>query len=176
MTVHTAYVGLGANLGSPLAQLAGALAALGDLPDTRLVDWSSLYRTVPLGGPPQADYLNAVCALETGLAPHALLARLQALEAAAGRRRTAVADAPRPLDLDLLLYGSRVLATPGLVLPHPRMHRREFVLRPLAELAPGLEIPGRGRVAELLRHVAGQGVARLGHPGDWPAPARARRA
>jgi len=158
--VTTAYVGLGANLGDPRATLAAAFAALAALPATRLRRRSSLYRSAPIdsSGP---DYLNAVAELETELGAAELLVSLQAIEAAHGRARP-YRNAPRTLDLDLLLHGATLLATPTLQLPHPRLHERAFVLQPLAELAPQLEIRGRGRVAELLAAVAGQRIERLG--------------
>jgi 2-amino-4-hydroxy-6-hydroxymethyldihydropteridine diphosphokinase len=132
-----AYVGLGANLGSDLlATLTQAAQALAALPGTRLVALSSAWRSAPVdaGGP---DFLNAVAALETTLAPLELLDGLQAIEQAHGRERP-YRNAPRTLDLDLLLYGDQVLDTPRLTLPHPRLGERAFVLRPLLEIAPGL--------------------------------------
>jgi 2-amino-4-hydroxy-6-hydroxymethyldihydropteridine diphosphokinase len=130
----TAYVGLGANLGEPLAALQAALRALGALPGTRLVRNSRIYRSAPVdaGGP---DYLNAVAELETALAAPELLRELQRVEADAGRERP-YRNAPRTLDLDLLLYGSARIESDALTVPHPRMRERAFVLLPLAELAP----------------------------------------
>jgi 2-amino-4-hydroxy-6-hydroxymethyldihydropteridine diphosphokinase len=132
----TAYVGLGANLGDPVTALRDALAALGQLPSTKLVRQSSFYRSAPVdaGGP---DFVNAVAEMATGLDPQALLAELQALEQGAGRERP-YRNAPRTLDLDLLLYGSARIESPTLTVPHPRMRERAFVLRPLAEIAPAL--------------------------------------
>lgn len=151
-----AYVGIGANLGDPAAQVRDALAALAALPGSALAAASSLYRTAPVdaAGP---DYLNAVAALDTTLAPHDLLGALQAIEAAAGRARP-YRNAPRTLDLDLLLYGAVRSDDPRLTLPHPRMHARAFVLAPLAEIAPEAEIPGHGRAAEALARIRGQRV------------------
>lgn len=156
MTSQRAYVGLGANLGDARAALAQALAALDALPGTRRVATSSIYRSAPIdsSGP---DYLNAVAALDTTLDPYALLAALQAIELAHGRERP-YRNAPRTLDLDLLLHGEQVLDDPALTLPHPRLHLRAFVLRPLAEIAPALVVPGRGPVAALLPTVADQAV------------------
>jgi 2-amino-4-hydroxy-6-hydroxymethyldihydropteridine diphosphokinase len=130
----TAYVGLGANLGEPLAALQAALRALGALPGTRLVRNSRIYRSAPVdaGGP---DYLNAVAELQTALAAPELLRELQRVEADAGRERP-YRNAPRTLDLDLLLYGSARIESDALTVPHPRMRERAFVLLPLAELAP----------------------------------------
>lgn len=157
-----AWVALGANLGDANAALDSAFSALAALPHTRLVARSSRWRSAPIDAPGD-DYLNAVAALDTGLDPHALLAALQAIEHAHGRQREpgAVRHAPRTLDLDLLLHGDHVLASPSLTLPHPRMAERAFVLRPLAELAPGLVLPGQGAVATLLERVAGQRIEKL---------------
>lgn len=130
----TAFVGLGANLGEPQRALADALAALARLPDTRLARSSRVYRSAPVdaGGP---DFFNAVAQLETRLTAPDLLARLQAIEHAAGRERP-YRNAPRTLDLDLLLYGSARIASARLTVPHPRLRERAFVLLPLQELAP----------------------------------------
>ncbi len=149
----TAYVGVGANLGDARAAVAGALAGLGGLPRTTLLRASSLYRTAPheAQGP---DYVNAVAAIATGLDAHELLAHLQALENAAGRERPYL-NAPRTLDLDLLLYGDACIDTPTLTVPHPRLGERAFVLVPLAEIAPGLVDPAR------LEAVAAQAIERL---------------
>lgn len=130
-----AWIGLGANLGDARAALAGAVQAMGRLAGTQVLRVSSLYRSAPVDatGP---DYLNAVAELRTTLAPQALLQALQALELAAGRERP-YRNAPRTLDLDVLLYGSQSIATPTLTVPHPRLWERAFVLLPLAELRPG---------------------------------------
>jgi 2-amino-4-hydroxy-6-hydroxymethyldihydropteridine diphosphokinase len=154
-----AYVALGANLGDPAAALRAALAQLGRLPDTALAAQSSLYATAPVdaGGP---DYCNAVAALDTRLDALDLFHALQGIEREHGRERS-YRNAPRTLDLDLLLHGDLQLETPELTLPHPRMHQRAFVLAPLAEIAPGLRIPGHGAVRELLGAVAGQTIRKL---------------
>lgn len=153
------FVGLGANLGDARATLAAAVAGLAALPGTTLVRRSSLYRSAPVDahGP---DFVNAVVELQTSLPPQALLAALQALEQAHGRQRP-YRHAPRTLDLDLLLYGQRVLATDTLTLPHPRLHQRAFVLQPLLELAPALVHPLLGALAPFAAAVAGQAVERL---------------
>jgi 2-amino-4-hydroxy-6-hydroxymethyldihydropteridine diphosphokinase len=159
----TAWVGIGANLGDARAQVEDALARLTRLPGVRLLRASSLYRSAPIDSSGD-DYVNAVAELDTALGAHALLAQLHAIEQAHGRERP-YRNAPRTLDLDLLLYGDQVIANaPALIVPHPRMHERAFVLAPLAELAPGLEIPGRGRVADLLPGVAGQAIERMQEP------------
>ncbi len=154
-----AYIGLGSNLEDPKGQILRALEALKGLPATRLAGCSRLYRNPPLG-PPQPDYVNAVAALETGLSPWALLQRLQAIERAQGRRRGA-RFGPRTLDLDILVYGDLVMDHPHLTLPHPRLKERDFVLYPLAELAPGLEVPGQGRVATLKARCPDRGLVPL---------------
>ena len=156
----TAFIGLGANLGDPAAAIGDACDALAALPDTRLTACSPLYRSAPVGVSGQPDYINAVARLETRLAPEALLEALLRIEAGAGRTRE-FHMAPRTLDMDLLLHGETRIDTPTLHLPHPRMHLRAFVLRPLADLAPELMIPGVGRVADLLPAVADQAIEPL---------------
>ena len=149
----TAFVGLGANLGDPQQALRAALAGLAALPQTQLVRSSRFYGSAPVdaGGP---DYVNAVAEIATRLTAPELLAQLQAIETAAGRERP-YRNAPRTLDLDLLLYGDARIASPALTVPHPRMRERAFVLLPLAEIAPG-------RVAAReLAAVAGQRIAPL---------------
>ena len=157
MTV--AYVGLGANIGEPRRQLQAAIEELKGLPDTQLVLASDLYRSAPVDYADQPDFLNAVAKLDTALAPEALLDRLQDIENRHGRERS-FAGAPRTLDLDLLLYGDRVLDTPRLTLPHPRMHERAFVLAPLSAIAPDAMIPGHGAAATLLAACSGQKIER----------------
>ncbi|VUZ27714.1 Uncharacterised protein [uncultured Comamonas sp.] len=154
----TVYIGLGANLGDRGQALRSAVQALAGLPGTRLCGVSSLYRSAPVdaSGP---DYLNAVAVLETNAAPQDFLARLQALENAAGRQRP-YRNAPRTLDLDILLWGDARLDTPTLTVPHPRMEERAFVLRPLAELAP------QRVTAAQLAAVAGQAIDVLAGP-QW---------
>jgi 2-amino-4-hydroxy-6-hydroxymethyldihydropteridine diphosphokinase len=157
--VTLAYIGLGANLGDARGALHAAFVALAALPATELLRHSSIYRSAPIdsSGP---DYLNAVAELRTALEPLALLYRLQAIERAQGRERP-YRNAPRTLDLDLLLHGQTLIDSPELTLPHPRAHERAFVLQPLAELAPDLIIPGRGKACELLAAVADQSIERL---------------
>jgi 2-amino-4-hydroxy-6-hydroxymethyldihydropteridine diphosphokinase len=168
LTRVIAFVGLGANLGHPRRQLARAAKRLAGLPRTRLVRLSGNYVTAPVGAAsPQPDYVNAVAMLATALAPRALLARLLAIERRQGRRRDGATprNAPRSLDLDLLLYGRLRLAHPALILPHPRMHERAFVLRPLVEIASAVSIPRRGLARRLLPAVRGQRIARTrAHP------------
>jgi 2-amino-4-hydroxy-6-hydroxymethyldihydropteridine diphosphokinase len=156
----TAFVALGANLGDPPRQVAKAAAELADLPDTRLVRRSSLYRSRAVGTGEQPDYVNAVAELTTALPPRELLAGLLEIERRYGRVRT-FRNAPRTLDLDILLYATLTLDEPGLRLPHPRMHQRPFVLLPLAELAPDLEIPGHGPLQRLLAQMDADSATRL---------------
>lgn len=157
---HTACVALGANIGDPLRQIEAGFAALDALPDTRLIARSSLYRSAPVGYADQPDFTNAVALIDTGLSPHALLEALLAIERAHGRIRD-FPNAPRTLDLDIVLYGGLVLHEPGLTIPHARMLERAFVLLPLAEIAPDAVVPGHGRVAELAARVDTCGIARL---------------
>ena len=154
-----AWIGLGANLGDTAAALRVAFAALSALPRTRLLARSSGYRSAPIdgGGP---DYLNAVAQIATGLDAHELLAHLLAIERQHGRERP-FRNAPRTLDLDLLLYADEVIDSAELTVPHPRLQQRAFVLLPLAELAPTLAVPGLGTVSGLLGTVADQAIERL---------------
>jgi len=136
--VTIAYVGIGSNLEEPETQVRKAFDELDRMPHTRLVKKSSLYRSAPLGHGAQPDFVNAVAQLETGLPAERLLAELQEIESRHGRRRS-FANAPRTLDLDLLLFGNANLRAPDLAIPHPRMHERAFVLRPLLEISPDLQ-------------------------------------
>ena len=159
MRSERVFVGLGANLGDPQATLKHALAALAALPQTALVAQSSLYRTAPIqaSGP---DFVNAVAELRTALQPQALLLALQAIESAHGRERP-YRNAPRTLDLDLLLFGQRAVHEAGLEVPHPRLHERAFVLQPLLELAPMLVHPRLGSLQSLLAATVDQPIERL---------------
>ena len=160
MTPVTAYIALGANLEDPVVQVRAGLAALAALPNTQLLAQSSLYRTAPVGYADQPDFINAVAAVDTELSPRELLDALLAIELNHGRVRQ-FANAPRTLDLDVLLYDDVEVNESGLTIPHPRMHERAFVLAPLAEIAPLCAIPGRGRVKDLLRALDTQGVTQL---------------
>jgi 2-amino-4-hydroxy-6-hydroxymethyldihydropteridine diphosphokinase len=156
-----AYIALGANLGDRAAALAHALEALDAVPGVRVVAVSSNWETAPVG-PPQPAYLNAAAALDTELSAIALLARLHEIEREAGRRRGAERNLPRTLDLDLLLFGGLVIVAPELVVPHPRMHERAFVLGPLAEIAGGELHPGLGEtITALAARVRDPGKARV---------------
>jgi 2-amino-4-hydroxy-6-hydroxymethyldihydropteridine diphosphokinase len=154
----SAYIALGANLGKPAQQLRAALGALALVPGVKLRAQSSLYRTAPLGPIGQPHYCNAACHIETTLQPEALLAELLALERAVGRIRNADRWGPRLLDLDLLHVEGVQRDTPSLKLPHPEIARRVFVLVPLADIAPALEIPGVGHVSELARNIGRAGL------------------
>jgi 2-amino-4-hydroxy-6-hydroxymethyldihydropteridine diphosphokinase len=154
--VTLAYVGIGSNLADPRAQVLEAFQELDRLPHTRVVKRSSLYRSAPLGHAAQSDFVNAVAQLETALPAERLLAELQEIEARHGRRRS-FPNAPRTLDLDVLLYGDAVLSLPGLTVPHPRMHERAFVLKPLIEISPHLQ----NRFASSLQACAGQKIERI---------------
>lgn len=146
---HPAYIGLGSNLESPLQRVQSAIEGLAELPDTVLALHSSLYRSAPLGPADQPDFINAVAALVTRLPPIELLSRLQAIETAHGRQRGTVRWGPRTLDLDLLSYGRVRLDSAELVLPHPGIAERNFVLLPWQEIAPCYRVPGLATVAEL---------------------------
>ena len=156
-----AFIALGANLADPEHQVRAALESLSRLPNCRLLRASSLYRTAPVGVAGQPDFINAVALMETTLAPQALLATLFTIETEFGRRRD-YRNAPRTLDLDLLLYDDLVLDSAELQLPHPRMHLRAFVLAPLLEIAPDCAIPGRGTAAAWRPAVSTQPIDKLG--------------
>jgi 2-amino-4-hydroxy-6-hydroxymethyldihydropteridine diphosphokinase len=156
-----AYVALGSNLDDPRAQVGRAFDALAALPGTRLVLRSSLYSSRPLGPVEQPDFVNAVAGLLTALEPGPLLAALKDLEARLGRARPVVRWGPRRIDLDLLVHGTARSATGELTLPHPGIAERAFVLAPLAEIAPDLDVPGLGRVRALLAGVDATTVERI---------------
>jgi 2-amino-4-hydroxy-6-hydroxymethyldihydropteridine diphosphokinase len=155
-----AYIGLGSNLESPERQLLAAFDALAASPGVRLVRRSSLYRTAPIGYADQPDFLNAVAEVLTRLSPEELLDALLAIEQRHGRVRE-FANAPRTLDLDILIYSELQIANGRLALPHPRAHERAFVLMPLLEIAPDCVIPGRGPARALLARVQHQGVTHV---------------
>ena len=152
-----AYIGFGANLGNTQDAFNYAQSRLAALTDTQLVTHSALYRSAPVGVTNQPDYVNAVFVLDTRLSPETLLSALLDIEQRGGRTRT-YRYAPRTLDLDLLLYGHRIIRQPQLQVPHPRMHERAFVLIPLAEVAPDISIPGHGQLSSLLPGVREQRI------------------
>ena len=157
-----AAVGLGGNLGDAASTVREALRALDDLPSTRLLRASPLYRTAAWGNTDQPDFVNAAALLETRLDARALLDELLGIERQFGREREAAVQwGPRILDLDLLLYGEAVIDEPGLRVPHPHLHERAFALVPLAQVGPGLQVPGKDTVAALLRAIDGQGCVPL---------------
>ena len=156
-----AYIALGANLGEPLKALKDAIKAIDSLEQVSVCRCSGFYKTTPIDstGP---DYVNAVIQVQTQMTPEALLTKLQAIEQAFGRvRPLGVHNAPRTLDLDLLLFGEQVRNSEFLTLPHPRMHQRAFVLKPLSDIALNLSIGEHGTVASLLPTVADQGIERI---------------
>lgn len=156
-----AWIGIGANLGDPARQIAAAVDGLKTLPRTRLAAISSIYRTAPVGGPEQPDYFNAVARIDTALDPEALLRELLALERDQGRTRS-VPNAPRTLDLDLLLYSDHIMSLGHLTVPHPRMHQRRFVLEPLLEIDPDCIISGLGAARDWHARTLDQNVEKIG--------------
>ncbi|WP_188794287.1 2-amino-4-hydroxy-6-hydroxymethyldihydropteridine diphosphokinase [Dyella nitratireducens] len=156
-----AYVALGSNLGDSKQHLLDAIEALAVLPDTSLIARSRIYRTPPWGKLDQPDFLNAVVAIETSREPHDLLDALLNIERAAGRERNGERWGPRTLDLDLLYVAGKAVNSERLTLPHPHIANRAFVLLPLHDVAPELDVPGQGKVADLLRAVDTQGCTPL---------------
>ena len=157
----SAFVALGANLGDPQAQIRQAVAALQQLPNSRFIACSPLYGSIPMGPSDQPDYVNGVAWLETELSPHALLDETQRIELALGRVRKEERWGPRTLDLDLLLFGDRQLNDARLTIPHYGMKEREFVLLPLAEIAPSLVLPCGTPLTELVARCPRNGLAIL---------------
>ena len=165
-STSTVYSGIGSNLGQPLEQVRRARDALAGLPGTRLIGVSPFYRNPAIGPGEQPEYVNAVAAIETRLGPHALLAALQAIETRQGRTRGAIRWQARTVDLDLLVYGDRAISDQRLTVPHPHIHERAFVLKPLLDIAPDLDVPGLGSVASLLARVADGSLRRIDDSGD----------
>src|SRR3990167_8344693 len=157
---HTAFIGLGSNLEDPRGQLLRAFAEIEVLPDTRLMARSSLYRSAQLGYQDQPEFVNAVAKIATALTPQALLQALLQIEREHGRERT-FCNAPRTLDLDVLLYDDTQLHEHGLTIPHPQMHLRAFVLQPLLEIAPDAAIPGMGPARQALQNCSDQVLEQL---------------
>lgn len=157
-----AYVGLGSNLDDPAGQVRSAFTGLAGLRDCRLIARSRLWRAAPLGPQDQPDYVNAVAGLLTTLGPAELLAELRSLELRLGKVAPPVRWGPRRIDLDLLLLGDLCLDSEALRLPHPGLHLRNFVLYPLAEVAPDLWVPGHGRVRALAERVGSDGIRPFG--------------
>jgi len=159
--VTLAYIGLGANLGDRAAMVHAALEQLAAEPDVHVVAVSDFRETEPVGIVEQPRFLNAAAAVETALSARELLDRLLGIENRLGRTREGPRFGPRTIDLDLLLYGDEEIHGPDLAVPHPRMHERAFVLKPLAEIAPQATIPGRGNVQTLLAGCADQIAERI---------------
>lgn len=162
------FIALGSNLRDPAAQVLQAFSAIAAIPEIQFRARSSLYLSTPVGYAEQPDFVNAVIRLTTTLPAHRLLAALLDIEQHHGRERT-FRNAPRVIDLDILLYSDLVERDQGLTLPHPRMHERAFVLAPLLEIAPHANIPGLGLAAAYLPAAGGQGLQRIAD--DWRAPA-----
>lgn len=159
MNMAIAYIGIGANLGDPAAGVRNAIARLGELQDTTLTGQSDLFLTAPVDAD-GSDFVNAVARIETSLTPEALMTELNRMEHEAGRER-AYRNAPRTLDLDLLLYGEKQICNETLIVPHPRMTERAFVLIPLLQLDPFIGIPGKGPAHSFVPHVADQAIRKL---------------
>jgi 2-amino-4-hydroxy-6-hydroxymethyldihydropteridine diphosphokinase len=160
-TWQPAYIGVGSNLDNPRAQVLSALRKLADLPTTRVVTTSPLYGSRPMGPADQPDYVNAVAGILTQLDSRALLTHLRAIESAAGRPDQRQKWGPRVIDLDVLVYGRERRDEPDLVIPHPGIVERNFVLYPLADIAPDLDVPGLGRVSELKSRLASDGLHQI---------------
>ncbi len=156
-----AWLGLGSNQQHPVTQLQNALGGLDDVDGIEVLETSSFYRTPPWGDTQQSDFINAVVRIKTSFEPLPLLQELQAIENIMGRRRTGQRWGPRLIDIDLLLYGDLSMQSNELVLPHPRMYQRAFVLLPMSELNAKLEIPGCGVVGSLLQELDCGGIVRL---------------
>ena len=154
------YIAIGSNLASPLEQVNAALAALAEIPDSQIVAVSPFYRTPPLGPQDQPDYLNAAVALDTDLAPETLLDYTQRIELQQGRERKAHRWGPRTLDLDIMLFGDRQIATPRLTVPHYDMKNRAFMLLPLVHIAPDVCFPDGVKVANILANLDPSGLSR----------------
>jgi len=159
---YPAYVGLGSNLQGPTRQLENAFELLAEIPATRLIRKSSLYRSAPFGGVEQPDFVNAAAALMTRLSAAELLRELQRIEDARGRERGDVRWGPRVLDLDLLVYSDQKIEEPDLIIPHPGIGERNFVLLPLGEVAPGLNIPGLGQIENIDISSCEPAISRIG--------------
>ena len=155
-----AYIGIGSNLDEPKSHVCLAFEDLAKIPGTTVVKRSSLYRSAPVGYADQPEFVNAVAQIETSLPASRLLAELKEIEARHGRHRS-FKNAPRPLDLDILLYGELTMSLAHLTLPHPRMHERAFVLKPLMEISSEVVIPGVGSVKDLLEIIKDQKAERI---------------
>ncbi len=157
---NQAFIALGSNLDNPIAQVQQAINEIAALPNTQLLLASSLYRSAPIGRINQPDFINAVVQVKTNFAPYALLNALLAIEQQHGRQRESI-NAPRTLDLDVLMYNDLQYHDDGLTIPHPRISQRAFVLQPLLEIAPACTIPGHGTAANLLTSCSEQRLHRI---------------
>ena len=156
-----AFIALGSNLDDPRTRIDAAFRALAQLPATRLAKRSPIYRNRAVGPRRQPDFVNAVAELVTGLGPYVLLDAIQEIERSQGRERNAERWAPRVIDLDILLCGDHQMRDDRLTLPHPEMHRRRFVLQPLSDIAPDLEIPGHGPLRDLLQRAPAHELTKI---------------
>lgn len=166
MTWRPAYVAIGSNLSDPVSQVLAAFAALATLPESRLIARSGLWRSLPLGPQDQPAFINAAAALLTTAEPRPLLESLQEVERRLGKAEPAVRWGPRVIDLDLLAVGALEISEPGLKLPHPGLHQRNFVLYPLSEIAAELWVPGLARVCRLRERISPAGIERLAARGS----------
>lgn len=164
------YIGLGGNLSHPKDHLQAAIRELAQLAKCQLVSCSGLYASTPMGPQDQPDYLNAVVALDTDLAPEELLDQTQRIELEQGRVRKSERWGPRTLDLDILLYGDQIIATERLTVPHYGMETREFVLIPLYEIAPSLTLPNQRAISQLAAQVDPKGLRRIEDEASWARP------
>lgn len=158
----TVYIGLGSNLSDPVQQVSQACVEIAALKQVQLIKTSSLYHSPPMGPTDQPDYINAVAEIATSLTPHELLGGLQAIENKHGRNRTVQRWSARTLDLDILLYGEKVINSESLVIPHLGLYERAFVLYPLIEIAPELLVPGYGSISELVQNCERGSLKMLG--------------
>ncbi len=157
----TIYIGIGSNLNDPVQQVNQAITELAQITNSEMLKCSSLYRSMPMGPVNQADYINAVCALNTQLEPIALLDKLQGIEQQHGRVRSGERWGPRTLDLDILLFGEKIISSERLIIPHPGLDQRSFVLYPLYEIAPHLDVPGCGLLKTLIDGCDQTGLERI---------------
>lgn len=161
------FIGLGSNLSEPAKQLTSALSAINRLPDTKIIQCSSLYASKPMGPQDQPDYVNAVAELHSELEPLVLLSSLQQIEHKHGRTRNGERWAARTLDLDIILYDKKIIALPDLIVPHPGMKEREFVLYPLFEIAPHIHLPCGNSLRSILHRVSRNGLFVVKKDVEW---------
>ena len=160
-TIHRVYIGLGSNLEQPQLQIKQAMDELASIKQSHLAYCSSLYKSKPMGPQDQADFINAVVELHTALNAVELLSELQSIEHHHHRHRDGQRWGPRTLDLDILLYDDTIVNQPDLIIPHPGMHERDFVLYPLYDINPDIEIPGRGHIKTLIQQCPDYGVEKI---------------